>query len=418
MADEASEISETSAAPEAYMLYCYSCGHAWYPRDEKLPKRCPRCRSSRWDHPLKKETKCKFCGYEWRLTSINEKCPSCGQLQTISTRQRSLYCNQCDHTWIQRKDEIPKKCPLCRSSEWNKPKAHRLVCSRCGHVWKNQSSTPKKCPKCQSTLWNVPRPTLQCRRCGHKWTLKGRRRLEDVKICPKCKSTKWNEAPKVFLCKSCGKTHILKSNQKIVVCPYCKSDQQTCELKRHFCGYMWNADEEGGDMCPRCKTTITDDAALASHTLDIWSSDNKILRYTSSNGFGFIYLWIGLEPVTTMYFHEACRKLNINAEKFIDAVGNHTMNDTFRELADYLYEHRDDYKQYIPYFKKRLNLSETDAKILSIHFIGMGPEAIAVKFNLPYDRVKESFDRIMDAFADSGIAVDDSVFTENPFDYY
>jgi len=37
---------------------------------------------------------------------------------------------------------------------------------------------------------------------------------------------------------------------------------------------------------------------------------------------------------------------------------------------------------------------------------------------LPYDRVKESFDRIMDAFADSGIAVDDSVFTENPFDYY
>ena len=76
MADEASEISETSAAPEAYMLYCYSCGHAWYPRDEKLPKRCPRCRSSRWDHPLKKETKCKFCGYEWRLTSINEKCPS------------------------------------------------------------------------------------------------------------------------------------------------------------------------------------------------------------------------------------------------------------------------------------------------------------------------------------------------------
>lgn len=94
------------------------------------------------------------------------------------------------------------------------------------------------------------------------------------------------------------------------------------------------------------------------------------------------------------------------------------MDDTFGELVDYMYEHRDDYKQYIPYFKKRLNLSDTDSKILSIHFIGMGPEAIAVKFSIPYEKVKESFDRIMNAFADSGIAVDDTVFTENPFDYY
>lgn len=414
----AEEPSAGEATPETYLLYCYSCGHAWSSRGEKLPKRCPHCRSSRWDQPVKKETECKFCGHHWRLTSINEKCPACGQLQIIGTKERSLYCNQCDHVWIQRRAQLPKKCPLCRSADWNKPKAHRLVCSRCGHVWKNQSENPQRCPNCQSTLWNVPRPTLQCRRCGHKWTLKGRRRMEDVKICPKCKSAKWNEAPKVFVCSICGKTQLLKANQKLMACPHCNSHQHVYELNCPFCGYVWNVELMNSSQCPLCKTVVTDEVSAGSQTLDIWTEGNRVLRYTSSNGFGFIYLWEGLDPVTTIYFHEACRQLAINAEKFIEAINTNTLNETFKKLANSLYEHRDDYKQYIPYFQKRLNLSELDARILAIHFIGMGPEAIALKFKIPYEQIRDSFERIMAAFTDSGIAVDDTVFTENPFDYY
>ena len=163
---------------------------------------------------------------------------------------------------------------------------------------------------------------------------------------------------------------------------------------------------------------VVEEVSAGSQTLDIWTDGEFILRYTSSNGFGFIYLWKNLEPVTTIYFHEACKQFDMNAEKFIDAINNKTMEDKFEKLAHTLYENRDNYLQYIPYFKKRLNLSDRDAEILSIHFIGMGPEAIAIKFGIPYDLVRVSFDRIMDAFSDSGIAVDDTVFTENPFDYY
>ena len=66
----------------------------------------------------------------------------------------------------------------------------------------------------------------------------------------------------------------------------------------------------------------------------------------------------------------------------------------------------------------RLNLSYEDARILAIHFTGMGPEAIAIKFGLDTDSVKRSFDRIMTAYADNGIVVDDTIFTDNPFIYY
>ncbi len=66
----------------------------------------------------------------------------------------------------------------------------------------------------------------------------------------------------------------------------------------------------------------------------------------------------------------------------------------------------------------RLSLSYEDARILAIHFTGMGPEAIAIKFGLDLESVKESFGRIMAAYTDNGIVVDDTIFTENPFMYY
>jgi len=66
----------------------------------------------------------------------------------------------------------------------------------------------------------------------------------------------------------------------------------------------------------------------------------------------------------------------------------------------------------------RLSLSYEDARILAIHFTGMGPEAIAIKFGMDIESVKAAFDRIMSAYTDNGIVVDDTIFTENPFIYY
>ena len=48
----------------------------------------------------------------------------------------------------------------------------------------------------------------------------------------------------------------------------------------------------------------------------------------------------------------------------------------------------------------------------------MGPEAIARKLSLDESMVSEAFDRIMDAYRDSGIIVDDTIYTNDPFSYY
>lgn len=44
------------------------------------------------------------------------ECPMCHY--TFETP--SLKCERCDHTWIQRRTELPKVCPLCKSPYWNK----------------------------------------------------------------------------------------------------------------------------------------------------------------------------------------------------------------------------------------------------------------------------------------------------------
>jgi len=67
---------------------------------------------------------------------------------------------------------------------------------------------------------------------------------------------------------------------------------------------------------------------------------------------------------------------------------------------------------------KRLGLDDDDAIILSLHFTGMGLEAISLHLKRPLKDIRIAFDRIMKAYEDSGIVVDDSVFTDDPFQYY
>ena len=90
----------------------------------------------------------------------------------------------------------------------------------------------------------------------------------------------------------------------------------------------------------------------------------------------------------------------------------------WRSVADDMMFHRDDYLDDVPYLSKRLNIIESDAIILAIHFTGMGPEAISVRFGLSLEDVSLSFDRIMAAFVDNGIVVDDSVFTDDAMSKY
>jgi hypothetical protein len=153
-------------------------------------------------------------------------------------------------------------------------------------------------------------------------------------------------------------------------------------------------------------------------SLDIWNDGKFFLRYIYTDEFGFIYLWERDKPVATMYLHELLRHIKINAEQFISRISDKSYMSRWREVSEYMYEHRNDYLANIPYFMKRLSLCEFDAEVLSIHFTGMGPEAIAVKFGLSSDEVRKSFDRIMAAYQDSGIVVNDSIFTNDPMSKY
>lgn len=37
-------------------LKCLRCGHEWHPRDDDLPKVCPKCKSKYWNRPVTRKT--------------------------------------------------------------------------------------------------------------------------------------------------------------------------------------------------------------------------------------------------------------------------------------------------------------------------------------------------------------------------
>jgi len=417
--DADSRGSLTYPARDVFSLYCYRCGHAWFSRNEKIPKRCPRCHTSRWEHPLGDDVTCRFCGNGWKSSSLYEPCPICGRMQVEGAAGRFLHCNQCDYDWAQRRSKPPQRCPMCHSVKWREAKVNRLRCNECGHMWMNQAEQPKKCPKCQSAFWNIQRHAMQCRRCGHRWTLTYGRTPNDVRMCPSCKSRKWNEPPKIFVCYRCGETHIMKDNSRSMICPSCKGNNEMKIFVCKSCSFTWNAlPSAKGLRCPRCGKEAGATDYKDPEKLEMWSEGTFRLVYESNSGFGTIYLWDGDMPVNTVYFHEMCRDFRMNADVFVAAINNRTMTDKWEYLAKEMHDRQYEYRKMIGYFEKRLCLIHEDAEVLAIHFKGMGPGAIASRFGMLPEDVKKSFDRIMDAYKRSGITVDDTIFTDNPFDHY
>ena len=118
------------------------------------------------------------------------------------------------------------------------------------------------------------------------------------------------------------------------------------------------------------------------------------------------------------YVHEVLSRLDTTIGDIVRSVNEGTGDYDWRGLADDMETGQHDYERYIGYFEKRLSLSNSDARILAIHFTGMSPEAIARKLSMDESSVSDAFDRIMDAYRDSGIIVDDTIYTNDPFAYY
>lgn len=400
---EASEAEHRIQSP----AYCYRCGHLWVPKTEGLPKRCPRCHSSRWDVPERKLRKCKFCGTGFQMESLNDPCPSCGRRQDEALNDRSLHCNQCDYEWVRKSGALPKTCPMCRSTEWNLPKADRLMCQQCGHVWKSTSGHPKRCPKCRSKVWGQPLRVVRCQRCGHVWKMRATRSDQPVSACPGCGTRNWS-TPVSFSQKYTGGrvrySQSESSSKRLLICRACNN--------------RWYSSGEEGFVCPGCGTKASFHDRIASTSMVLWTDGRSELTYVTVNGYGCVYLWNGDVPVACKYVHEVLAFLKTTIRDIAKSVNDGIGIYDWIGLADMMREGQSDCEKFIGYFEKRLSLSEFDARILAIHFTGMSPEAIAKKLSLDESEVFASFDRIMAAYSDSGIIVNDTIYTNDPFLYY
>lgn len=288
-----------------------------------------------------------------------------------------------------------------------------FACRRCGAVWKGRTSNPSKCPSCRSERWNEPRFKLQCRRCGHKWVSRSGSTSEDVKICPSCKSRKWNETPFIHTCLTCGNNFISRRDTANPRCPLCKSSRKPDPGRCPFCGAKWQIGSRY-NMCPYCGT----DVAGTSESIDLWSEGDMTIRYVFRDGIGLIYLWSNRVPLASLYLRDLLNRFEITSQQFTTWAKDPARKDSWKYLADDMYKHRDDYLGDVSFLSKRFNIDIMDARILAIHFRGMGPEAISLRFDMALNEVRSSFDRIMAAFVDNGIVVDDTVFTDDAMARY
>ena len=261
-------------------------------------------------------------------------------------------------------------------------------------------------------MWNRPIIRVQCRVCGHSWALKGGRTTEDVTSCPKCRSAHWMEPPIIERCVECGLNYTVGSKDR--GCPVCRGING---LRRHTCGFCrmeWESSDDSG-ACPRCGRMKD---SPEDRYIDLWSDGTLRLQYAFMDGFGFVYLWESDRPVAAAYLNGVIDDLGLTKQSFVSGLNDGSLNPMFRDLSRRMYDRRFDYLERADYFVKRLGLSDDDAMILSMHFTGMGLEAISLNLRRSLKEIRLSFDRIMLAYEDSGIVVDDTVFTEDPFRFY
>ena len=401
-------------------LYCYICGHFWTVRNDKPPKTCPRCRSSRYDTPIKREHKCTYCGNVWTLGSITDKCPKCGRAFSMFSDSKVCHCNQCDHEWLPRTDKIPERCPKCDSHNWNDKKLNQFMCRRCGFVWRNKVEDPKKCPRCFSTKWNEMTFKLQCKRCGHKWMSTNPEGSKGVKVCPVCKSPNWNEPPKTLRCSNCGTVYIHR--KKGSQCPNCSEKHKGLAVENYhceFCHTEWTSLSTNTPICPNCGIPLN---LLPTFALEgsatLWMNDSVKLSYTDLYDYGCVYLWHGDYPVAAIGLETFLKGTRLTVSDITTRALSIEYDGFWEGVADYIYEHRDEYQENIPYFMKRLGLCEEDAEVLALHFMGFCPEVIAIRLQRPIKDIRTVFDRIMKAYSNNGIVVNDSIFTEDPIALY
>ena len=94
-------------------LKCLRCGYEWYPRTEKRPGVCPRCKCLKWDEPRRvfpsgslmpaEFKKCSRCGETRKITDFQHRkqssdgytgvCKICIRKSCSASKHKLGYCN-------------------------------------------------------------------------------------------------------------------------------------------------------------------------------------------------------------------------------------------------------------------------------------------------------------------------------------
>ncbi len=374
---------------------------------------CPRCKTCRWLEGSINRMICPFCTATWYYGEDAKVCPVCGKIPTFEGQTR-LNCARCEYSWVPMPGRSTSKCPLCGTKSWREGSAITHICSVCGHSWRNKVRSPKRCPSCYSELWNVPCCRLQCKRCGHRWITRGGS-SKDVRICPKCKSKKWMEPPILKQCVSCGSLFAtVHANKK--VCEHCRGFESSHPIKCEFCGTAWRSPTRTA-LCPKCGAQCSVTPKEKSTTV-LWSRGEEAVTLEIESDAPVIYCLRAGIPLAAAYLPDVISLLGISTEDLINRHEDDRVAAKLGYLADTMYANRNAYLNNMPRLADLLGLGDFDAKVLAIHFTGMSPESIALSFGKTYAFIRESFDRIMEAYQRTGIVVNDRVFTEDPFAEY
>lgn len=394
--------------------YCFRCTSVWRAEPGSVFQGCPVCSRTDWDTE-EGSALCRSCGNEWDADRQDSPCPACGTPRNLRREGggRNCRCLRCGHAWIRKAEGLPDKCPVCRNPSWNERGFHDHVCMSCGHRWRNGTESPRRCPSCRSVKWNSLRRRLQCRRCGHRWRTY-RESSSEVRMCPSCKSTEWDQSPAVRTCLSCRSLFTPEPGSRTRVCQTCMGKGKEARRTCPFCDTVWNS-PGSGRICPNCGVDIVRES---KETMPLWSDGTRKLVYSKRDGSDTVYLFREGVPIASKYLSDVLDILGLTLNAFMNSVNRHLIDEKLDRFALIMEMHRDDYLGDIPYFMDRLKLGEEDAKILALHFTSMGPEAISLYLGIPSRQVRRSFDRIMEAYAEVNIVVDDSVYTADPFAEY
>lgn len=201
------------------------------------------------------------------------------------------------------------------------------------------------------------------------------------------------------VCSKCHSLYVPHKLSKSDLCPGCVGKSAEFVLRCSFCDAEWVSKKEGWAVCPVCGFKRPDDS---DDIRRLWSDGDRCLKYVRDGDFKAVYLWKQFKPVAAITVNEAC------------GVEDALVKKQYSSLAHYLEVHADDCVEKNRNLMSMLNLSEQDYLFLAYHFDGMSPEALALKFDVKLEIVRRSFDRIMNAFSNNGIPVNDNKYTENP----